>query len=136
MQKRHLVPVAVFGIAAIVGACQAESSGSPETLGSLVGVHAFEVGSEKQSVIIKVGVSVQLAAREYDAVTSEPSLRAQWMSRDTSVVSNVGSVFTAARLGDTYAVAQVTDHGRVFSDSVRITVVYVPPCRGPNCASP
>jgi hypothetical protein len=111
-----------LGMALASASCGDKVSG-PFNLGPVTRVRAFVPATGSQAVSLTTGGSISLAMEEFDSRDSVPSTRAQWRTRNAAVASNLGSTFTAKNIGQTYAVGEVSDNGRVFFDSVLVTVV-------------
>jgi hypothetical protein len=116
------IALAVGGGVVLAG-CGPNKVDGPFQLGPVTHVRAFDVVTGSQSVSATKGSTVHLALREYDGRDSVPSVRGQWLTRNAGIASNSGSAFTAVNAGQTYAVGEVTDNGRIFSDSVLVTAV-------------
>lgn len=91
-------------------------------LGQVTRVRAFDAVTNVRAVTVAMGGTARVALMEYDTRDSTLSIRAEWVSRNTAVVSISGSSLTAQSAGQTYVVAQISDNGHAFADSLLVTV--------------
>ena len=122
LQRIRLCGV-VLAIGMIISSCGGNKVASPFQLGPITRIRAFVAATGLDSVSASQGSTVQLALFEYDSRDSGPSLRGQWITRNPAVASSNGAVIAAMSVGQIYVIAQLTDNGHSFSDSVLVKVV-------------
>lgn len=113
---------------ALMVACATISCGSnrplgPFQLGPLTAVRISDPASGAHAASLSSGRTMKFLLTLYDGRDSVTSGRGEWATRNAAVASNVGATFTAVGVGQTFAVARVDENGRVFVDSVPVTVI-------------
>ncbi len=123
---RRILAAVVSTSLALLAACNVDTvSIDSGSLGAIVKVRAFVLvdKAELNPVSLPRDQTIKLNMYQYGTRDSAQNVFVpSWVSRNPGIVTTSGLFATTVGVGTVYVVGQIEDNGRVFSDSVRITV--------------